>query len=172
MTGSVAARIDTPSGAILIGGKGRNTYQLDQMRDVAVVIDLGGGNVYYEGTVGPERPVLIVINLEGNNIFRGSRPGIQGGAVLGVSMLLNLGGNNTYEALDVAQGSALAGVGILIDYGSNNRYRGVRRVQGTGPRRPGHPHRPRRKERLSCRHVGPRNGRPAGVRFVGQRHRQ
>ena len=130
MTGSVAARIDTPSGAILIGGKGRNTYQLDQMRDVAVVIDLGGGNVYYEGTVGPERPVLIVINLEGNNTFRGSRPGIQGGAVLGVSMLLNLGGNNTYEALDVAQGSALAGVGILIDYGSNNRYRGVRRVQG------------------------------------------
>ena len=130
VTGTVAARIDTPSGAIVIGGKGNNTYQLDQMRDVAVVIDLGGGNTYYEGTVGPERPVLIVINLEGNNTFRGSKPGIQGGAVLGVSMLLNLGGNNTYEALDVAQGSALAGVGILIDYGSNNRYRGVRRVQG------------------------------------------
>ena len=33
--------------------------------------------------------------------------------MLGVSMLVNLGGNNTYEAHDVAQGSALAGVGIL-----------------------------------------------------------
>ena len=130
VTGPVAARIDTPSGAIVIGGKGSNTYQLDQMRDVAVVIDLGGDNVYYEGTVGPDRPVLVVINLGGNNTFRGSKAGIQGGAVLGVSMLLNLGGNNTYEAQDVAQGSALAGVGMLIDYAGNNRYRGVRRVQG------------------------------------------
>ena len=114
----------------MIGGKGSNTYQLDQMRDVAVVIDLGGDNVYYEGTVGLDRPVLVVINLGGKNTFRGSKAGIQGGAVLGISMLLNLGGDNTYEANDVAQGSALAGVGILIDYAGNNRYRGVRRVQG------------------------------------------
>ena len=45
-------------------------------------------------------------------------------------MVVNAGGNNTYDALDVAQGSALAGVGIVIDYGPNNRYRGIRRVQG------------------------------------------
>jgi len=130
VTGRVVARIDTPSGAIIIGGKGPNTYQLDQMRDVAVVIDLGGGNTYYEGTVGLERPVLLVITLGGNNTFSGTRPGIQGGAVLGVSMLLTLGDNNTYDAQDIAQGSALAGVGIQIDYGGNNRYRGIRRLQG------------------------------------------
>lgn len=130
VTGPVAARIDTPSGTIVIGGRGSNAYQLDEMRDVAVVIDLGGGNTYYEGTVGIDRPVLIVANLDGHNAFRGRRPGIQGGAVLGISMLVNLGGNNTYEALDVAQGSALAGVGILIDFAGNNRYRGIRRVQG------------------------------------------
>lgn len=130
VTGTVVARIDTPSGAILIGGKERNTYDLDRMRDVAVVIDLGGENTYYEGTVGLDRPVLVVVNLGGNNTFRGSKAGIQGGAVLGVSMIVNTGGNNTYEAQDVAQGSALAGVGIVIDYGPNNRYRGVRRLQG------------------------------------------
>lgn len=130
VTGPVAARIDTPSGAILIGGKGSNTYQLDQMRDVAAVIDLGGDNIYYEGTVGPDRPVLLVINLGGNNSFRGRKAGIQGAAVLGISMLLNLGGNNSYEAQDLAQGSALGGMGILIDYAGGNRYRGVRRVQG------------------------------------------
>jgi len=130
VTGTVVARIDTPSGAIIVGGKGPNTYDLDQMRDVAVVIDLGGGNTYYEGTVGPDRPLLVVINEGGNNVFRGSKPGIQGGAVLGISMLLNVGGDNVYEAQDIAQGSAIAGVGIVIDYGPNNRYRGVRRVQG------------------------------------------
>jgi hypothetical protein len=130
VTGTVVRRIDTPSGAIIIGGKEDNAYQLDQMRDVAVVIDLGGGNTYLEGTVGLERPVLMVINLGGNNVFRGTKPGIQGGAILGVSMVLNVGGNNVYEAYDVAQGSAIAGVGIVIDYGPKNRYRGVRRVQG------------------------------------------
>jgi hypothetical protein len=130
VTGTVVARIETPSGAIVIGGRGPNTYQLDQMRDVAVVIDLGGGDTFYEGTVGLDRPVLLVIDLGGNNTFRGVQPGIQGGAVLGVSMLLTLGDNNTYEAQDIAQGSGLAGVGIQIDYGANNRYRGLRRVQG------------------------------------------
>jgi hypothetical protein len=130
VTGKVVSRIDTPSGAIIIGGKGQNTYQLDQMRDVACVIDLGGGNTYYEGSVGLDRPVLVVIDLGGNNTFSGKNPGIQGGAVLGVSMLLVVGDNNTYDAQDIAQGSALAGVGIQIDYGGNNRYRGIRRLQG------------------------------------------
>ncbi len=130
VTGAVVARIETPSGAIIIGGKGPNTYQLDQMRDVAAVIDLGGGNTYNEGTVGPDRPVLVVINLEGHNVFRGTQAGIQGGAVLGVSMLANLGGENVYDAQDVAQGSAVAGVGMLVDFGPHNRYRGLRRVQG------------------------------------------
>ncbi len=130
VTGRVVSKIDTPAGAIVIGGKGPNTYELDKMRDVAAVIDLGGGNTYYEGSVGIDRPVLLVITLGGNNTFSGSQPGIQGGAVLGVSMLLTLGDNNTYQAQDIAQGSALAGVGIQIDYGAHNRYRGIRRLQG------------------------------------------
>jgi len=130
VTGRVVARIDTPAGAIVIGGKGPNTYQLDKMRDVAVVIDLGGDDTYIEGTVGPSRPVLVIIDLEGNDKYKGTKPGIQGGAILGISMLLDLEGDDTYEAVDVAQGSCLAGVGILIDYAGNDRYHGLRRVQG------------------------------------------
>ncbi|MGA2618469.1 MAG: hypothetical protein ABSF26_12730 [Thermoguttaceae bacterium] len=130
ISGHVVAKIDTPAGAIVIGGKEPNTYQLDAMRDVAAVIDLGGGNTYYEGTTSLERPLLVVLDLGGNNVYEGSKPGVQGAAILGVSMLLNLEGGNSYEARDVAQGSCLAGVGILIDYGGKNRYRGLRRVQG------------------------------------------
>ena len=77
VTGRVVAKIDTPSGAIIVGGKGPNTYELDKMRNVAAVIDLGGGNTYYEGTVGLDRPVLLIITLGGNNTFSGSQPGIQ-----------------------------------------------------------------------------------------------
>ena len=130
VTGHVVAKIATPAGAIVIGGKEANTYRLDDMPDVAAVIDLGGNDVYEEGTVSLERPVLVIIDLAGNDTYRASKPGVQGGAIMGVSMLLDLEGDDVYMARDVAQGSALAGVGILIDYAGNDRYSGVRRVQG------------------------------------------
>ncbi|MBN1394876.1 MAG: hypothetical protein JW959_07625 [Pirellulales bacterium] len=127
---STTTRIDTPAGAIIVGGKDQNTYDLDNMADVAAVIDLGGNDVYNEGTVGPQRPVLLVIDLEGNDIYSGKNPGIQGGAVLGASMLLDLAGDDQYVAREVAQGSVLAGIGLLVDYAGNDAYAGVRRMQG------------------------------------------
>jgi hypothetical protein len=129
--GRVLRRIDTPAGAIIVGGRGRNVYHLDEMPDVAAVVDLGGNDEYIEGSVSLERPLLVILDLGGNNYYHGSQPGIQGSAVMGVSMLLNVDGNNVYEAHDVAQGSAICGVGILVDDSGSNRYRGVRRVQGT-----------------------------------------
>ena len=96
------------------------------------MIDLGGGNTYYEGS-SASSPVLLVITLGGNNTFSGPSPA-SGGAVLGVSMLLTLGDNDTYQAQDIAQGSAVAGVGIQIHYGAHNRYRGIRRLQGKAVR--------------------------------------
>ena len=130
VSGGVIEKIDTPAGAILIGGKESKTYRLDEMKDVAVVIDLGHGNTYEEGTTSLDRPVLIVLNLGGGNIFRGGKPGIQGGAMLGVSLVVNREGNNSYQAGDLAQASAIAGVGIIVEHGGKNTYRGVRRVQG------------------------------------------
>lgn len=130
VTGRVLAYIDTPGGAIVIGGKESNTYELDKMTDVACVIDLGGNDTYIEGVVAMERPVLVVMDLVGNDVYRGTKPGIQGGSLLGVSMLLDLEGDDLYQAGDLAQGSSMGGVGILIDYAGNDRYIGSRRVQG------------------------------------------
>ena len=130
VTGTVAARYDTPAGTILIGGRGSNTYQLDKLTDVACVVDLGGNDVYLDGSTSLSRPIMLVIDLGGDDHYRGSAPGIQGGAILGVSMLLDYAGDDLYQAADCAQGSALAGVGILLDYAGHDRYAGIRRVQG------------------------------------------
>ena len=129
-TGTITRQITTPAGKIVIGGRGKNTYQLDKMQAVNVVIDLGGDDVYYEGSVSLARPLLIVIDLQGDDAYRGTKPGVQGSAVLGISMLLDVAGNDVYDAKNVAQGSCLGGAGILIDYAGNDSYRGVRRVQG------------------------------------------
>ncbi len=130
LAGPMVGRVDTPGGTIVVGGSQQNTYQLDKMPGVAVVIDLGGNDTYHEGTVSPRRPVLIVIDLDGNDSYRGSKPGVQGSAIMGISMLLDLAGDDVYRAKDVAQGSCLAGAGILIDYAGNDDYAGLRRVQG------------------------------------------
>jgi len=130
VSGTVTAKIDTPSGTIVIGGVDRNVYRLDKMSGVNVVIDQGGKDVYYDGSVSLQRPVLIVIDLEGDDAYESKTPGVQGAALLGVSMLLDVEGNDVYRAQDLAQGSCLAGIGILIDYAGNDAYVGLRRVQG------------------------------------------
>ena len=129
-TGTIVRRISTQAGDIVVGGKGKNVYELDKMTGVCAVIDLGGDDQYQEGTVSRERPVLLAIDLAGNDNYVASMPGAQGGAIFGVSMLLDLEGNDNYRAQDVAQGSALGGVGILVDYAGNDVYSGYRRVQG------------------------------------------
>ncbi len=130
-TGSIAKLIETPAGTIVVGGRSDNTYHLDEMPGVAAVVDLGGNNTYYEGTVSVRRPVLVIIDLDGDDKYIGKKPGIQGSAVMGISVLIDRAGNDTYQAVDVAQGSALCGVGILIDFGGNDTFHGLRRVQGT-----------------------------------------
>jgi len=130
VTGKVAMKIETPAGNIVIGGPESNTYQLDAMPDVCAVVDLGGEDVYYEGTCSLARPVLVILDLGGDDVYRAKKPGVQGGAVLGVSMLVDAGGDDTYEAQDVAQGSCLGGVGILVDLAGDDTYAGVRRLQG------------------------------------------
>jgi len=130
VTGSVVRHMLTPAGTIVVGGRGTNTYQLDEMTEVSAVIDLGGDDVYYEGSVSLRRPVLVTIDLEGDDSYRGTNPGIQGGAILGIAMLIDADGDDVYQARDVAQASCLAGAGLLVDMAGNDTYVGLHRVQG------------------------------------------
>lgn len=123
--------IATANGQILVGSPADDTYALEELSHVSVLIDLGGNDSYLEGTASIDRPVLIVIDLAGDDHYQGKNPGIQGSAIGGVSLLLDLAGDDRYEADDVAQASVLGGVGILIDFAGNDTYRGHRRVQGS-----------------------------------------
>ena len=130
VTGELQYRFLFGEVTILVGGRGDNTYALDTLAHVDAVIDLGGNDIYVEGQCSFDRPVLLVIDLDGNDVYRGMNPGIQGGAILGVSTLIDIAGDDQYDAEDISQGSALAGVGILLDHAGDDRYRGLRRTQG------------------------------------------
>ena len=129
--GKLLRLIETADGNILIGGPGANVYDLDKLAGVAVVIDTAGNDTYLEGTVTAARPVLLIVDLAGDDNYRGVKPGIQGGAVCGVSMLVDFSGNDVYEAQDVAQGACLVGAGILVDRAGADSYRGLRRAHGS-----------------------------------------
>lgn len=129
-SGTLIARIDTPAGAILVGGPGPNSYQLDRIARLAAVVDLGGNDVYVEGACSLDRPVLVLLDLGGDDTYRASNSAAQGGAILGASLLVDTDGNDVYQARDVAQGSSIGGVGLLIDCAGSDSYVGFRRVQG------------------------------------------
>jgi len=123
--------VESPAGKILFGGLEANEYRLDELPDVCAVIDVGGDDTYLEGTVSSGHPVLAVIDLGGNDTYMGTSPGIQGGAVLGVSLLVDVAGDDSYTAGSVAQGASLAGVGLLLDNAGNDTYKADTRVQGS-----------------------------------------
>ncbi|MGB9688860.1 hypothetical protein, partial [Thermogutta sp.] len=130
VSGTILQKIETSVGTIVVGGSGVNEYRLEEMKDVVAIVDLGGDDVYWEGTVSVDRPLLAIIDYSGNDRYQGKLPGIQGSAILGGSLLIDMAGNDIYWAQDVAQGSTLGGVGILVDWAGNDQYLGLRRVQG------------------------------------------
>lgn len=131
VTGSIAKIIETQSGIILVGGRGDNVYDIEKMKNVCAIIDLAGNDTYLEGVVNLERPVLAILDIHGNDTYRGQLPGIQGSCLLGISILVDAQGDDTYTAKNHAQGSAMGGACALVDYDGNDKYDGVRRVQGT-----------------------------------------
>jgi hypothetical protein len=124
-------RLTTAAGDIIIGGRGNNAYDLDSpdFRDVICIIDLGGNDSYRDGTCGLHRPVLLIIDLHGNDTYTATRAGVQGGSILGVSVLIDVEGDDRYNAVDVAQGSSIGGIGLLFDFGGDDSYRALRRAQ-------------------------------------------
>lgn len=124
--------INTEAGDILIGGPEKNVWELDRYPNACCVVDLGGDDVYREGSCILNRPLLVVIDLgKSRDEYTGKNVAIQGGAILGVSVWYDDGGDDTYVAKDVCQGSAIAGFGVLINEEGNDRYLGFLREQGT-----------------------------------------
>lgn len=130
VTGTVLLFRETPLGLIVIGGPGPNTYDLD--RRVALVIDVGGDDVY-RGTIAAAADaghgISVVIDLSGNDIYQASPLGLATGR-LGVGLLVDRTGNDVYRLSQGSGGAGFAGLGILYDAAGNDRYFGARFTQG------------------------------------------
>ncbi|NLF21751.1 MAG: hypothetical protein GX590_01185, partial [Lentisphaerae bacterium] len=130
--GGTIRSLPTPAGKVVIAEGGNQTYPLDKHPDICLLIDLDDGDdTYLEGAVSSDTPLLAIIDCGGSNAYRGQRHGIQGSALLGLSLLATHGCvSNRFEAVDVAQGSAMGGVGLLVNEAQHSTFHGRARVQG------------------------------------------
>ncbi len=130
VTGTVMLVKDTPAGWIVIGGLGPNTYR-DGGQRVALLLDLGGNDTYV-GTAVPvneSQGISVVIDLEGDDVYEASPLGLATGR-LGVGMLVDCAGDDQYRLAAGSGGAGFAGIGLLVDQAGNDRYAGSRFTQG------------------------------------------
>lgn len=128
-SGSLLAVITSRWGTIVIGGPERNTYGPEPL----AIIDVGGHDSYAERcTVGPARPLSLVLDLAGDDEYVAMRgPGVAAG-IAGVDVILDCAGNDYYSCPRWGLGAGFFGIGMLWDMAGNDTYVGERFVQGVG----------------------------------------
>jgi hypothetical protein len=127
---SILYEADTKFGKIIVGGTGPNTYE----EDAALILDIGGNDVYLNNAGGTRDriPVAAVIDWGGDDHYITKEHISQGAGVLGGGVLIDLGGDDTFQALDGSQGSGLFGIGILYNSGRKTVFKARSYCQGTG----------------------------------------
>ncbi|KPJ53162.1 hypothetical protein AMJ39_05605 [candidate division TA06 bacterium DG_24] len=121
---------ETDFGLVVIGGPGTSVY----LADAALIVDLGGDDYYANNAGGSRResPCALVLDFDGDDVYACDSAISQGAGLLGVGILIDYEGNDTYSARNDAQAVGLFGVGMLIDLAGNDSYNGDQFVQGGG----------------------------------------
>ncbi len=124
--------IFTERGLIVVGTSGSDFYEYSV--PPLLIID-GGGDDTYRLSGSPEKyPLSAIIDLSGNDKYVSSdttKPGI-GGALMGMSVVVDKAGDDYYEGTTITQGCGIFGVGILLDYQGDDTYVAESYAQGCG----------------------------------------
>ncbi|MCE9638072.1 MAG: hypothetical protein K8T90_20415 [Planctomycetes bacterium] len=123
----------TSAGTVLVYGTGDDLHPADE--DAILVIDLGGNDTYLRGasaSVEQKRPFSVVIDLSGDDRYVGENDFSFGGALGGVAIQWDCGGNDTYRAGNCSLGAGILGVGVLVDEGGDDVFRAKDFCEGAG----------------------------------------
>ncbi|MFZ1682696.1 MAG: hypothetical protein WAU88_01065 [Candidatus Zixiibacteriota bacterium] len=127
-------RIDLPmnQGLIVIGSTADDDYFFSS--PPLLILDPGGNDTYAISGYSSAYPLSAIVDLAGNDHYLSadsSRPGI-GGAVLGMSVVIDRSGDDRYDGVNVTQGCGMFGVGVVMDNNGNDTYRCKSNAQGCG----------------------------------------
>ena len=129
-------RWKTIYGDVLLRGRGDDVYEKDDLKGVAVLIDIGGNNVYKTPVaVAHEKEIRIAIDLGANVRIDGedAQHGNAGAGIFGIAVLAlpNAEGVKEIKTGHFSQGFGMGGVGVLLVQGTAH-LSAQRMVQGAG----------------------------------------
>jgi hypothetical protein len=122
----------TERGLIVVGTARNDNYEYPV--PPLLIIDGGGDDIYQFSGYHEEYPLSAIIDVSGNDKYISSdttQPGI-GGAIMGMSVVVDKAGNDYYEGTTITQGCGIFGVGILLDYQGDDVYVAQSYSQGSG----------------------------------------
>jgi hypothetical protein len=126
--GDVVFWAETKLGPVIVGGTGRTIYY----EDAALIIDLGGDDIYECRAGGSIGGVAVCIDVSGNDQYLSRKSHSFGAGFMGIGILIDGEGDDYYVSKNFSQGSGLLGVGILEDLKGNDVYIGDTCCQGAG----------------------------------------
>ncbi|HVP56817.1 MAG TPA: HEAT repeat domain-containing protein, partial [bacterium] len=127
VTGSILYMGLTQWGPIVIGDAGPNMYA----GAFALILDIGGDDIY-DLASSPGIDFRLVIDLGGDDMYKSAdAPGLAG-AIFGTSTIMDLAGDDTYEAGHISLGAGIFGAGLLYDREGNDIYVSGAFSQGAG----------------------------------------
>ncbi len=137
IAGPITMATETPWGLFVVGGPGPNVYEASALDKIAFLIEPGGDDVYRgraASAVGTLlRPLSAVVDLAGDDLYEArERSYAIGGAVLGIAALLDLAGDDIYRGEDGSCGAGFFGAGLLYDGAGADLFEGRNLAQGSG----------------------------------------
>lgn len=126
----IVAQLASEAGLILIGGTGPNVYR----KDAALIIDLGGDDIYQNNVAGTRAGLTVaaIVDAAGDDAYESHERYSIAAGVLGVGLLVDHGGDDSYVGKQAAIAVGVLGAGLLIDRGGDDSYRGLTLTQGVG----------------------------------------
>lgn len=124
--------LPTAAGLVVIGTAAADDY--DYTDPPLLILDPGGDDRYRISGFPSHYPLTAILDVAGQDSYSSTdstSPGI-GGAVFGMAVVIDKSGNDTYDAVNVAQGGGIFGVGIVLDNEGDDHYRAKGFAQGCG----------------------------------------
>lgn len=111
-----------------VGGSGNDYYEGDYW----FILDLGGDDLY-DLSYDPANPHgVIIIDLSGNDVYRAKTDFALAAGCFSSSILIDLEGDDRYDAKSFGLGAGYFGFGVLYDADGDDRYDGDTFVEGAG----------------------------------------
>ena len=110
----------------VVGGPDNDYYS----GDYKFILDFGGDDVYDLSYDETNPHGVIIIDLSGNDTYRAQSDFVLGSGCLSVGILIDMEGDDRYDAKSFSIGSGYFGFGVLYDAKGDDRYNGDTHVEG------------------------------------------